>query len=300
MDTNILIEMEKPFVDELCDKYNYDSNIRHLLYLIVPAFIIKYGHNKERIIHNTLKEVTIYKSNEQSKTVKGFFVAIPTIFNNKIEVKKHLVLNNYKSISLINLLETLIHELNHAINSYNNPMKITNKYIYIRSGLTHFIYDKNTLKSIKKDNSYILEEIINTKQTDDVINIIKEFDQNNTLISSTIFSINGETPNIYISDSYYLEGYICKEIINNRTFYKTLENLRLSGEVYNVKNWFDDIYGRKGTYIEMINLLIEIIELEKSLVNKKLFKQPIINKIKNKSRRVLNIIDKFNENSNYV
>ena len=45
MDTNRLIEMEKPFVDELCDKYNYDSNIRNLLYLIVLEFILNYGNN---------------------------------------------------------------------------------------------------------------------------------------------------------------------------------------------------------------------------------------------------------------
>ena len=33
MDSNRLIELEKEFVDNLCDDYNYDSNIRHILYL---------------------------------------------------------------------------------------------------------------------------------------------------------------------------------------------------------------------------------------------------------------------------
>ena len=300
MDSNKIIEMEKNFIDELCDDYGYDSNIRHLLYLIVPAFIIKYGLNKDKLIHNTLREVKIYKSNQISKQVKGYYVARPIKLGEELEVIKHLVLYNYNSISLINLLETLVHELNHAINSYNNTVKITNKYICIRIGVTHLIYDKNTLESLKKDNSYILEEIINTKQTDDIINIIKGFDANNPLISSTIFSINGETPTVYISDSYYLEGYICKEITNNRTFIRTLENFRLSGEIYNVSSWFDDIYGKKGTYKELINLLIQIIDLEKELVNKKLFKNQIIYKIRSYSKRVMNIINKFNENSNYV
>lgn len=300
MDNNKLIEVEKQFVDNLCDDYDYDSNIRHLLYLIVPAFIIKYGTSKEKIIHNTLKEVKILKSNQVSKQIKGYYIARPIKIDNELKVIKNLVLFNYNSISLINLLETLVHELNHAINSYNNTIKTTNKYICLRTGLTHLIYDKNTLASVKKDNSYILEEIINTKQTDDIINIIKNFDKNNSLISSTIFSINGETPTIYTSDAYYLEGYICKEITNNRTFIRTLENLRLSGEIYNVSSWFDDIYGKKGTYKEMINLLIQIIELEKELVNKKIFKNQIIYKIRNYSKRVMNIINKFNENSNYV
>ena len=300
MDSNKIIEMEKQFVDTLCDDYQYDSNIRHILYLVVPAFILKYGMNKEKIIHNTLKEVKILKSNQASKQVKGYYNARPIRFGNEIKVIKHLALFNYNSISLIDLLETLVHEINHAINSYNNTIRITKKYICLRTGLTHLIYDKETLEPIKKDDSYILEEIINTKQTDDVINIIKGFDKNNSLISSTIFSINGETPTVYVSESYYLEGYICKEIINNRTFIRTLENLRLSGEVYSVSTWFDDIYGKKGTYKEMINLLKEIIDLEREFSNKRLFKTPIINKIRSYSRRVMNIIEKFNENSNFV
>ena len=300
MDSNKIIEMEKQFVDTLCDDYQYDSNIRHILYLVVPAFILKYGMNKEKIIHNTLKEVKILKSNQASKQVKGYYNARPIRFGNEIKVIKHLALFNYNSISLIDLLETLVHEINHAINSYNNTIRITKKYICLRTGLTHLIYDKETLEPIKKDDSYILEEIINTKQTDDVINIIKGFDKNNSLISSTIFSINGETPTVYVSESYYLEGYICKEIINNRTFIRTLENLRLSGEVYSVSAWFDDIYGKKGTYKEMINLLKEIIDLEREFSNKRLFKTPIINKIRSYSRRVMNIIEKFNENSNFV
>ena len=46
MDSNAIIEREKAFIDKISDKYNYDSNIRHLLYLIIPAFIIKYDLNK--------------------------------------------------------------------------------------------------------------------------------------------------------------------------------------------------------------------------------------------------------------
>ena len=55
-----------------------------------------------------------------------------------------------------------------------------------------------------------------------------------------------------------------------------------------------------GTYKEMINLLIQIIDLEKELTHKKLFKNQIIYKIRSNSRRVMSIINKFNENSNYV
>ena len=52
MDSNVIIEKEKEFIDNVSNQYNYDSNIRHLLYIIIPAFVIKYGIQKEKLILN--------------------------------------------------------------------------------------------------------------------------------------------------------------------------------------------------------------------------------------------------------
>ena len=46
MDANLVIQREKAFIDKISDQYKYDNNIRHLLYVIIPAFIIKYGVSK--------------------------------------------------------------------------------------------------------------------------------------------------------------------------------------------------------------------------------------------------------------
>ena len=37
MDSNKIIEREKEFIEKISNKYNYDSNIKHLLYLIIPS-----------------------------------------------------------------------------------------------------------------------------------------------------------------------------------------------------------------------------------------------------------------------
>ena len=50
MNPNLVIQREKSFIDQICDAYQYDVNLRHLLYAIIPAFIIKYGANKEKLI----------------------------------------------------------------------------------------------------------------------------------------------------------------------------------------------------------------------------------------------------------
>lgn len=295
----MIIEKEKQFIDDISDKYNYDSNIRHLLYLIIPAFIIKYGNNREKLILNTFKDIKIISSEKESKTVKAYYSSTIKYQNNDYQTRKYMVIQNYNKISLVDLLDNLVHEFNHAINSYNNEIKVTNNYLYLRTGLTYRIYNKADLSFIKKDPSFMLEEIINTKQTEDIINIIKSFDQNNPAISNTIYAINSETSHQYNSNSYYLEGYICKKILNNKTFIKTLENLRLTGNIYDISKWFDDIIGKDGSYKELISLLNETYNLEIEYSTRKFLKSITLGKIKDTSRKIMHIVETFNSNVNY-
>ena len=295
MDSKLVIEREKDYIDEICDKYNYDSNIRHLLYIIIPAFIVKYGVNKEKLVLDTFKNIRIKISDKQDEIVKAYYLSTPHKINNEYTTIKYMMIQNYHNIGLVELLDNLVHEFNHAVNSYINEIKITNKFVLLRTGLTYRIYNKNNLSFVKKHDSYLLEEIINTKQTEDIINIIKDFDSND----STIYAINSETEHKYNSNAYYLQSYICKEILNNRTFISTLENLRINGEIYDINNWFDNIVGSKGKYKELNKLLLEVYNLEIELMNKKIFKKFTINKIREKSRDIMEIIEEFNNNVNF-
>ncbi len=295
MDSKLVIEREKKYIDDICDKYNYDSNIRHLLYIIIPAFIIKYGLNKEKLVLNTFRDIRIKISNQENKVIKAYYYSSPRKINNEYSTTKYMMIQNYQNIGLVELLDSLVHEFNHAVNSYINEIKVTNKYLLLRTGLTYRIYNKDNLDFIKKHESYLLEEIINTKQTEDIINIIKEFDPND----STVYAINSETEHKYNSNAYYLQSYVCKEILNNRTFISTLENLRINGEVYDVNDWFDNIIGTKGKYKELNKLLNEVHDLEMSLLDRKMFKKFTINKIREKSRDIMRIVEDFNNNVNF-
>ena len=299
MNSNLIIEREKEYIDNISDIYQYDSNIRHLLYIIIPAFIIKYGIDKEKLILDVFKKIRIISSNKKSQIVKAYYSSTPKKIKEQYQTQKFMVIQNYEKISLVDLLDNLVHEFNHAVNSYKNEIKVTSKYLYLRTGLTYRIYDKNTLNFIKKHNSYILEEIINTKQTTDIINIIKKFDPTNQAISNTIYAINSETNHTYNSNSYYLQSYVCKEILENRTFISTLENLRLNGEVYDINKWFDDITGKKGSYQELINNLNNIYDLEIKYVEQKFFKSITLGKIQDISKSIMRIISIFNNNVNF-
>ena len=50
---NELFNMSKRIVDNDLAMYNYNSDIKHLLFIIIPAFIIKYNIKNQNKIINT-------------------------------------------------------------------------------------------------------------------------------------------------------------------------------------------------------------------------------------------------------
>lgn len=295
-----LIEKYIPFTKELAHKYQYNSNITHLLYLIIPAFISKYSISKEKLILKTFNETKIIISETEHKTIQAYYNSSPSYQENKIITTKFIVIQNYKNISLIQLLDNLVHEFNHAINSYNQEIKTKDNILYLRTGLTFTLYFLPSLTPLKKDSSYILEEILNTNQTEQIINIIKSYhDITNPEIANTIYAINNETNTNYTSKSYYLENLLFKKILENKTFLSTLNNLRITGNVDDIEYWFNNITNIPNSYQLLNNYLENIMKLEKKLTTTKYFKFRIINKIKNNITNVLNIINTFNQNCNY-
>lgn len=299
MDANLILKREKEFIDKVCNQYHYDSNITHLLYIMIPAFIIKYGVSQEKLILNVFQEVQIISSEKENKIVKAFYSSTPNQVMGEFTTRKYMVIQNYKDIQLVELLDNLVHEFNHAINSYVNEIKVMKQYVYLRTGLTYRIYQKEPLQFIRKQASYILEEIINTKQTSDVINIIKNMQLDDREMMNTIYAVNGETTSTYFSDSYYLQSYVCKEILNNRTFISTLENLRLKGEIYDIEKWFDDITGERNSYKQLNDNLEKVYRLELKYVEQRFFKSITLGKIKDCSNRIIRIVQKFNNNVNF-
>ena len=286
-------------IDDISNIYNYDNNIKHLLYLIIPAFIIKYKY-KEQLVLNTFKNTPIITNNNKEEYVNAYYTSIPYNIDNNVITKKYIVINNYNKISLVNLLDSLVHEYNHAINSYKNELSIKENTIYIRTGLTYITYDKTTLTSKSKLPSYILEEIINTKQTESIIDIIKQYkDTSLDIISNTIYAINNETNSNYTSKAYLLETTILKPLLENKTFIYTINNLRIDGQIEDIENWFNNITNIKDSYQSLIIKLNKIMELETKLTTTKYFKNRIISKIKSIIKDINYIINTFNENCPY-
>ena len=300
-DINIYISNYHTQIENIIKKFNYPSNIGHLLYLIIPAFIYYYGIDKERIIMETFNNVAIKLSTKTSKKITAFYSSTPYRDNNQIKTYKYINLYNYNENNLIELIDNLIHEFNHAINSYKNEINIKDNKVYIRTGISFIEYDFISLKSINKDKESILEEVLNTKQTVDVINVILSIDQNSvtdTSIYNIVNSLKNEVKYPYESNSYMLHTYICKYLLDNKAFRSTFNVLRINGNIEDLEDWFDNVIGQKNSYKTLVDTLDQILFLTIQLEHKKI-KFFIINKIKNLNEKAIKLINIFNENCNY-
>ena len=298
---NSLIDESKNYIEKDLSKYEYSSDIKHLLYIIIPAFIIKYGlKNKEKIL-TTFKNVPLIETNKEEKLHQAFYTSIPKYKNNKIFTRKFILVRHYTNKSLIELIDNIIHEYNHAINSYENEIKLTKEYLYLRTGLSYAKYNRSTLKYISADDKTILEEILNTKQTEDIILILKEiskYDINDYSSKTTLYSINNIIDSNYKSKAYSLQSTFIKKLSSNKTFINTVSTLRFTGNIEEISYIFDNTVGTKGSYDRLIKILNEVTELEKDYP-KTFFKSFKLSKIKSLYKEINRLIDTFNHNYHY-
>ncbi len=303
MKTNLelLLTRYTPFIDELSSSYHYLDNIKHLLYLIVPAFMVKYGYEREHLILDCFKNIPIVITGKEDPIKQAYYQSVPYLSSDGYKTDKKIFLNRYENIPLMVLIDNLVHEMNHAINSYQKEINITEDYLYLRTGLTNIIYYKNNLAPYKKEDSYILEEIINTEQTEEIITIMASFnleDIKDRSLQNTLYAIQKEIDGTYTSGAYYLPTQLSKPLLTNKTFKSTLENLRINGEIQDIPSWFNAIYGKDDGYETFIELLLKMITLLRKEQNHhfSLFRK---RKIKNLVMELRKIENQFINNCTY-
>lgn len=302
---NLILNKYALFVDSLCQKKEYHPNVKHLLYVIISAFVVKYGISQERMILKCFESTDIIVTDNKNKNISAYFTRNLNFRmvdgNKEYYSEKYVVINNFNNTLYLDMIDSIVHEFNHAVNSMNNEILYDENYVSLRTGLSYVKYLKTDLNNaVSKDESSILEEIINTKQTEEIINIMINFsnyDIENAEISNIVKGLNAENGNkLYNSNAYFLQSYICKQLVQNRTFISTIEKLRSDGNVEYIDEWFDNILGEKGKYRELYMLLDEILKLEIKYSESKIFKNHKLSRIRLKSKMLLSIVNKFNNN----
>lgn len=285
------------FVDEISRDFNYEPNIQHLLYVIVPAFVYKYGASSEGTILNCFRTVKIYTNGNADKIITAMFSRSLKKDRNGYYTDKFIVINNYSTASLPGLIDDIVHEFNHAINSINNEITSDDKYVYVRTGLSSLIYNKDSLSFIEKSKENTLEEILNTTDTEELIDIINSFGKyniENVELSNMLYALKNEIKgDKYESDAYSYQKTICNILISNKTFTPTIKNLRFKGYISDIPNLFDDVIGEKGSYDKLNKALTEMHDLIIKYSNSKLFKKMILSKIRDKTDIVTKLIKEY-------
>lgn len=297
---NIIFDKYMHFVDDL--PYKYTDSIKSLLYIIIPAFVIKYGLENEKAILNTFSNVKIFITDEKNNIIQAFFKNILFKKADKIFVDKFIVLQNYDEKNPLNILDNLVHEFNHALNSENKQISYQEKFIYLRTGISYFKYNFDNLEFISKDNNYILEEVLNTSESEDIINIIHSFKKykfDNKKINTFLYYIDNHIINKYKSDAYQLEMYFLREIMQNKFFTSTLSNLRIKGNTEDIEYWFNNIIGFEDAYKKFNDIIIKVSELGQSEPKSFFAKRKWKKTINDLYKEMLNITLAFNKNSNY-
>lgn len=298
---NQLIEQEIKFSDTLSSIYHYPDNITHLLYIIIPAFIMKYGISYRSLIEKCFSLVPILIDDKQDQVYQAYYFSKPIVEEGNYTVLKGIVLNNYHNIGLMQLLDNLVHEFNHAINSMQNELTIRQD-ILVRTGIVYNYFDKKSLLFIRKSDESILEEVINTKQTESIIDVIHAFSNyqiNNSTVQSTLYSIYHAIDSNYRSNSYFLESFVCQRLLQNKAFLSIMEKLRFEGQLQDIHGFFDTIVGKDGSLLALSKYLEQSLELQKQLSNTKLFRKNKINKIRNINQKAMEIVEEFDRNTVY-
>ena len=300
---NFLIDRYYEFVNTVSKKNNYDENISHLIRLLLIVFVIKYDIKNEKIIMECFEKTKIIVSDNKKNGEEAFFYRNISLSDRYIS-NKYIIINDFYKENYIELIDTLIHEFNHAINSMVNEISFDEKNIYLRTGLSYLTYSKDDLNNaIDKSNEYVLEEVINTSQTVDIINIIKSIEEeriDSLEFSNFIHVIKEEVSGSeYVSKAYLLETKLLEPLINNRTFISTIENMRFMGKTNEIDIWFDSISNIKGQYMMLNKLLKELFDLELVYINRKVFKKDVELNIRKKINNVKVVVELFNNNCIY-
>ena len=139
-DFTLYFEKYKKTIDELSSYNLCGGNIKHLLYVIIPAFVCKYGLEREKLILKCLKETIFTVIENGNIGQEAFFDRRIIKRNNTLLVQKYIVINGLKKNEYIDLIDSVVHEFNHAVNSMINEIVITNSEIKLRTGLSYLIY----------------------------------------------------------------------------------------------------------------------------------------------------------------
>ena len=288
---NLLFNNYISFVDDLSKKNNYNDNVKNLLYILIPAFISKYGVGKEPQILNTFENILINIKEE------SIFTRELIKEQNEYKTNKTITIKPFTTSSLSKILDSTVSLFNKAVNSINEEIIEDDNYIYVREGLNYYIYNKKDLSFIKKNDNNVFEELLNISQCEEILKIIasfKNYEIENNDISSFIYELNYEFDNILLeSNAYYVQKQICYDLMNSKLLIPSVNKYRFKGNIKEIEKKFDDVLRKPNSYKKFNELLNNIHELIIKCDENKSLKDEYLNDIKESVKELTDIVKEY-------
>lgn len=252
---NDLLQYSKSMIDDIASKNCKRNDFKNLQYLIFAGMVSYYGFEHISAIYKAFQTTEFIDASNSDvldklgrKTTADSKAAISFV-NGKYYIQRSI--HYFYSISDVEqLLDSLIHEVNHFVNSVMSPIcKRADSLVYRTGVKISALYDSFL-------ESDILEEAINVLQTQEIKEHIRSFlncsiyDSN---IAATLETIRRANMN-WIELGYESVVSDIKPLYFQRDFNHLLKENRLSGDIKEIRSAFDQKVGT-GSFIELSNSL---------------------------------------------
>ena len=270
---NYILNASKMIVDEINKDKKCPKELKEIQYLIFAGMVAYYGYEYIELIHNAFKKTNfIYTNQSFQDHAKEMNYSNPNVdrliatgevgafvkcvFSKDLRGKFYIhrdiyVIDNHREAPDF-FLEKIIHEVNHVVNSMNNPIVLYKGLPSSRTGMY--------VSCIERDDTAfgnLFEEDYNVLQTAEIMEHILEFTQYEIkdpdirrALDKIKYAYGSERNGI----GYQGTVEVFRDLYKNAHFRCSVKRDRLAGNVKNVRLDFDERCG-EGSFYKFCDVL---------------------------------------------
>ena len=270
-DVNYIISYAKTLVDHINDGKNVPRQLKSIQYVVFAGMIAHYGFDYVDTIYKAFsssnfvytkdsfeditKNISLPGIKNRNITQVGSFVMLGAKenFGGNVQINRTIyITDNDEHESFDRFLEKVVHEINHVVNSVNNPIVMYRGTKSFRIGMS--------VSEIGGERGFgrILEESVNVLQTADIMKEILSFSRFKVLdpgVGYVLCRIRTAAKYPRVEGyGYELTTPIVKDLYSNKKFKNLVVGCRLNGLINPIRVDFDSKVG-EGCYFRFCDAI---------------------------------------------
>ena len=270
-DVNYIISYAKTLVDHINDGKNVPRQLKSIQYVVFAGMIAHYGFDYVDTIYKAFsssnfvytkdsfeditKNISLPGIKNRNITQVGSFVMLGAKenFGGNVQINRTIyITDNDEHESFDRFLEKVVHEIDHVVNSVNNPVVMYRGSKSFRIGMS--------VSEIGGERGFgrILEESVNVLQTADIMKEILSFSRFKVLdpgVGYVLCRIRTAAKYPRVEGyGYELTTPIVKDLYSNKKFKNLVVGCRLNGLINPIRVDFDSKVG-EGCYFRFCDAI---------------------------------------------